>query len=134
VQYDLQALAQADIIIIPSWRNPAETAPAKLLLALNAAAARGAILVGLCLGAYVLAQAGLLNGKAATTHWAFADDFARRYPEVALNADVLYLQDGQIYTSAGTAAGLDCCLYLLRTMYGITVANAVERRLVVPPH
>ncbi|QLG89157.1 helix-turn-helix domain-containing protein [Chitinibacter bivalviorum] len=132
--YDLTTLEQADLIIIPSWRNPAEQAPQALLDALVVAAQRGAHLVGLCLGAYVLAEAGLLDGRKATTHWAFADDFARRFPQVRLDADVLYLDDGRIHTSAGTAAGLDCCLHLLRSQYGVSAANAVARRLVVPPH
>jgi hypothetical protein len=91
-------------------------------------------IVGLCLGAYVLAEAGLLDGRNATTHWAYAEDFARRYPQVRLDPAVLYVEDGQMLTSAGTAAGLDCCLHLLRQRYGAELANGVARRLVVPPH
>jgi transcriptional regulator GlxA family with amidase domain len=82
----------------------------------------------------VLAEAGLLDGRQATTHWAFAEDFARRYPRVHLNADVLYVDAGNIVTSAGTAAGIDCCLHMLRQRFGAETANAVARRLVVPPH
>ncbi len=108
--------------------------PPPLLLALQQAAARGVQIVGLCLGAYVLAEAGLLDGRAATTHWAYADDFAHRYPQVRLDPAVLYVEDGQMLTSAGTAAGLDCCLHLLRQRYGAELANGVARRLVVPPH
>ena len=134
VHYGLSALKKADIVIVPSWRDPAEKPPAALLRALNAANARGAKIVGLCLGAFVLAEAGLLHGRTATTHWAFAQDFAKRYPEVILDADVLYVEDHGIVTSAGTAAGIDCCLYLLRQMHGSQVANSVARRLVVPPH
>jgi transcriptional regulator GlxA family with amidase domain len=134
VHYGLSALKKADIIIVPSWRDPAEKPPAALLRALNTAYARGAKIVGLCLGAFVLAEAGLLHGRTATTHWAFAQDFAKRYPEVRLDADVLYVEDHGIVTSAGTAAGIDCCLYLLRQMHGSQVANSVARRLVVPPH
>ncbi|MGM8061175.1 helix-turn-helix domain-containing protein [Vogesella indigofera] len=130
----LEALQQADVVIVPSWRDPAETAPAPLLAALQAAHARGARIVGLCLGAYVLAQAGLLDGRRATTHWAYAEDFARRFPAVTVDADVLYLDDGPLLTSAGTAAGLDCCLHLLRQLSGAEAANSVARRLVTPPH
>jgi transcriptional regulator GlxA family with amidase domain len=134
VHFGLSALKKADIIIVPSWRDPDEKPPSALLKALNAAYARGAKIVGLCLGAFVLAEAGLLQGRTATTHWAFAQDFAQRYPEVKLNADVLYVEDRGIVTSAGTAAGIDCCLYLLRHLHGSQVANSVARRLVVPPH
>lgn len=134
VEQGLEALAAADIIIVPSWRAPAERAPEPLLNALIAAHRRGARIVGLCLGAYVLAQAGLLDGRAATTHWAYAEDFAGRHPKVKVNPDVLYLEDGNILTSAGTAAAIDCCLYLLRQQLGGDIANSVARRLVVPPH
>lgn len=104
VEHGLEALASAEVVIVPSWRDPAERAPEAVLDALRAAHARGAQVVGLCLGAYLLAQAGLLDGRGATTHWAYAADFARRHPQVRLNADVLYLADGALLTSAGTAA------------------------------
>ncbi|MFM0673781.1 helix-turn-helix domain-containing protein [Paraburkholderia sediminicola] len=134
VTHGLEALADADTIIVPSWRDPAETPPAALLDALRAAHARGAQLVGLCLGAFVLAAAGILDGRPASTHWAWADDFARRYPRVRLDPNVLYVDDGNVLTSAGTAAGLDCCLHVMRKMCGAEIANHVARRLVVPPH
>ncbi|OPX57081.1 AraC family transcriptional regulator [Oceanospirillum multiglobuliferum] len=134
LQYDLQPLKQAQIIIVPSWRNPNERPPEALLAALNKAYQRGATIVGLCLGAYVLAEAGLLTGRKATTHWAYADDFSVRYPEVQLNADILYVEYQGIMTSAGTAAGIDCCLQMLRQQLGADRANRVARRLVVPPH
>lgn len=134
VEHGLEKLLTADTIIVPSWRDPAERAPAALLAALVAAHERGARIVGLCLGAYVLAQAGLLNGRAATTHWAYAEDFARRHPGVRLQPDVLYLEDGRMLTSAGTVAAIDCCLYMLRQQLGGEIANSVARRLVVPPH
>ncbi|RAS37880.1 helix-turn-helix domain-containing protein [Paraburkholderia bryophila] len=134
VTHGLEALADADTIIVPSWRDPDETPPAELLAALRAAHARGTQLVGLCLGAFVLAAAGILDGRPASTHWACADDFARRYPRVRLDPDVLYVDDGNVLTSAGTAAGLDCCLHVLRKMCGAEVANYVARRLVVSPH
>lgn len=134
VTHDLSALAEVDTVIVPSWRNPDEPPPALLIDALQAAHARGARVVGLCLGAYVLAEAGLLDGRRATTHWAYAEDFARRYPAIQVDADVLYVEDGRVMTSAGTAAGLDCCLHLLRQQCGAKVASQVARRLVVPPH
>jgi transcriptional regulator GlxA family with amidase domain len=134
VTHGLEALADAGTIIVPSWRDPAETPPAALLDALRAAHARGAQLVGLCLGAFVLAAAGILDERPASTHWAWADDFARRYPRVRLDPNVLYVDDGNVLTSAGTAAGLDCCLHVMRKMCGAQVANHVARRLVVPPH
>jgi transcriptional regulator GlxA family with amidase domain len=134
VTHGLEALAEADTIIVPSWRDPAEPPPAALLDALRAAHARGTQLVGLCLGAFVLAAAGILDDRPASTHWAWADDFAGRYPRVRLDRDVLYVDDGNVLTSAGTAAGLDCCLHVLRKMCGAEVANFVARRLVVSPH
>jgi transcriptional regulator GlxA family with amidase domain len=135
-QYGLETLTEADLIIVPSWRDTAEAPPPVLLDALRVAHARGATLVGLCLGAFVLAATGLLDGRAATTHWAWADDFAQRFPRVELDPDVLYVDGGsnRLFTSAGTAAGLDCCLHLLRQACGAEAANHVARRLVVPPH
>ncbi|WP_233803171.1 helix-turn-helix domain-containing protein [Paraburkholderia sp. HP33-1] len=132
--HGLEAIADAHTIIVPSWRDPDEPPPAALLDALRAAHARGALLVGLCLGAFVLAAAGILDGRPASTHWAWADDFARRYPRVRLDPDVLYVDDGNVLTSAGTAAGLDCCLHVLRKICGARAANHVARRLVVSPH
>lgn len=132
--HGLEALVWADIVVVPSWRDVSEIPPAALLAGLLAAHARGSRIVGLCLGAYVLAAAGLLAGRRATTHWAWADDFRGRYPEVELDADVLYVEDDNILTSAGVAAGIDCCLHIVREHYGHEVANQVARRLVVPPH
>lgn len=134
ISHGLEALREAATIIVPSWHDPAEPPPAVLLDALRAAAGRGARIVGLCLGAYVLAEAGLLDGRRATTHWGYAQDFAARYPAVRLDPQVLYVDEGAIVTSAGTAAGIDCCLHLLRMAYGVEAANGVARRLVVPPH
>jgi transcriptional regulator GlxA family with amidase domain len=134
VAHGLEVLKKAAIVIVPSWRDPAEKAPEPLLKALVAAHRRGAVIVGLCLGAYVLGETGLLDGRAATTHWSFADDFAQRFPRVRVDPDVLYVDEGSIVTSAGTAAGIDCCLHLLRKQYGAAAANCVARRLVVPPH
>ncbi len=134
LKHDLSALGEADTIIVPSWRDPAERPPEAMLKALSSAQRRGARVVGLCLGAYVLAEAGLLDGRRATTHWAYARDFARRYPAICVDADVLYVEDGNLLTSAGTAAGIDCCLHMVRQQYGAELANGVARRLVVPPH
>lgn len=134
VVHGLHALRKAELIIVPSWRDPAERPPEPLLKALVTAHRRGATIVGLCLGAYVLAAAGLLEGRGATTHWSYAADFAQRFPNVRLDPDVLYVDEGDIVTSAGTAAGIDCCLHLLRLRHGAAAANSVARRLVVSPH
>jgi len=134
VEHGLEALCDAQTVIVPSWHDPSERPPQALLDALVAAHERGAQLVGLCLGAFVLAETGLLNGRQATTHWAWAQQFAERFPAVRLDADVLYVDDGKLLTSAGTAAGIDCCLHLLRQHYGAKAANRVARHLVVPPH
>ncbi len=130
----LGALRRADAIVVPSWRDIDERPPERLLRALRAAHARGARIVGLCLGAHVLAEAGLLNGRRATTHWAYASAMAKRFPDVRFEPDVLYLEDGGVLTSAGTAAGLDACLHLLRQQHGAEAANRAARFLVVPPH
>lgn len=133
-RHGLEALDDATTIIVPSWRDAAERPPQALLDALIRAHGRGAQLVGLCLGAYVLAETGLLDGRNATTHWAYADDFAQRYPRVRLDADILYVEDGNLITSAGTAAGIDCCLHMIRRGHGARLANSIARRLVIAPH
>lgn len=132
--YSLRELSRADIVVVPSWRDPREPAPAPLLAALRRAHRRGALLVGLCLGAYVLAETGLLDGRRATTHWGWTAPFAERFPQVRLDADVLYVDEGDVLTSAGTAAGIDCCLHVVRRYLGAEAANRIARRLVVPPH
>jgi transcriptional regulator GlxA family with amidase domain len=132
--HGLEAVAAADIVILPSWHDDGRAAPPSLLDALAAAAQRGARVVGLCLGAFPLAEAGLLDGLSATTHWAYADALAGRYPKVRVDREVLYVDEGGILTSAGVAAGLDCCLYLLRQLRGAEAANRVARQLVVAPH
>lgn len=133
VERDLSALEQADTVIVPAWPDPDVAPPEPLLRALRAAHARGARMVGLCLGAFVLAEAGLLDGHTASTHWVWAEDFARKYPKVKLDPKVLYVDDGNILTSAGTAAAIDCCLHLLRADHGADVASRVARRMVVAP-
>lgn len=131
---DLSIIAHADIVIVPSWHDPNQPPSAALISVLQAAHARRAQIIGLCLGAYVLAAAGLLDGVCATTHWAFAVDFAQRYPRVVLKPEVLYVSQDNLLTSAGTAAALDCCLHCVRERYGMRVANDTARRLVMPAH
>ena len=133
-EHGLEAIRWAEVVIVPSWRDPDEPPPRPLLQALRRAHARGARLVGLCLGAYVLAAAGLLEGRRATTHWSVVEDFRQRFPGVQVDPDVLYVDDGDIVTSAGTAAGLDCCLHLVREAHGAAAASCIARRLVVAPH
>ena len=133
-EHGLEALAKADTIIVPSWRDTDDPPSTQLLDALREAHARGAQIVGLCLGAFVLAAAGILNARPATTHWLCTDELARRYPSVQVNPNVLYLDDGDVLTSAGTAAGIDCCLHILRKHCGAEIANHVARRMIVPPH
>ena len=132
--WGLDMLALADVVIVPTWRDVHERAPEAVLQALRDAHARGAVLVGLCQGAFVLAQAGLLDARRATTHWAYAAELTRCYPTVQVDASVLYVQDGNVLTSAGTAAALDCCLHLLRSRAGAAVANHAARMLVLAPH
>lgn len=134
VEHDLSLLEEADTVILPAWPDPTQR-PSKLLTqALSAAHARGGRIVGLCLGTFVLAEAGLLDGRAASTHWAWADEFEQRYPQVALNRNAIYIDEGDILTSAGTAAAIDCCLHIVRNDYGAEIANRIARRLVVAPH
>lgn len=129
----LPTLEKADLVIVPSWDMQRQPSP-RLLRALRRAHANGATLVGLCLGAFVLAEAGLLHARGATTHWYWASAFRERYPGVRLQAEVLYVDEDRLVTSAGTAAGLDCCLHLLRRICGSEVANRVARGIVVAPH
>ncbi|XCY77470.1 AraC family transcriptional regulator [Pseudomonas sp. CBR-F] len=116
--HGLDQVAGADIVIIPSWRDVTERPPSALLETLQAAHERGALVVGLCLGAFVLAHAGLLCDKRATTHWAWAAHLARDFPRIEVDPKVLYVEAQQILTSAGVAAGLDCCIHIVRRIYG----------------
>jgi transcriptional regulator GlxA family with amidase domain len=129
----LQALEEADTIIVPATVDDGLGNP-QLWSALRAAHARGARIASICTGAFILAEAGLLDGRKATTHWAHAARLVERYPNVDVYPDVLYVEDAGIFTSAGAAAGLDLCLHLVRADHGTDVANAIARRLVVPPH
>lgn len=130
----LDAMERADIVIVPAWNHPESTAPAALTDALRRAHLRGAQVVGLCLGAFVLGDAGLLDGRRATTHWACRELFVQRFPMANFLPDVLYIDEGNVITSAGTVAAIDCCLNLVRQRHGADVANRVARLLVTPPH
>lgn len=134
VEQGPEPLDKADIIIVPYWHNPAEKPAQALLDKLVAAWQRGAEVVGLCLGTYVLAYAGLLDQHRAATHWEFERDFSERFPQVHLDSNALYTRDDRLITSAGTAAGIDCCLDIIRQHYGSAIANRVARRMVVPPY
>jgi len=130
----LDALAQADTVLVPGLRPVDWPPPPPVLDALRAAHARGARVASICTGAFVLAHAGLLDGRRATTHWAHAQQLAERYPAVTVDPGVLYVDEGDVLTSAGVAAGIDLCLHLVRRDHGAEVANAAARQIVVAPH
>jgi AraC family transcriptional activator FtrA len=131
---DLSVLARAGTVIIPGWRG-AEAAPSdELASALHAAHAAGARLMTICSGVFVLAAAGILTNETVTTHWRYADKLQAKYPKLKVDPNVLYVDAGQILTSAGSAAGLDLCLHLVRRDFGPRIANQVARRLVMAPH
>jgi AraC family transcriptional activator FtrA len=134
VAHGLEALAEADTMIVPGAEDPARDPSPAVVGALRAAHARGARLVSFCSGAFVLAATGVLDGLTAATHWRYAELLARRFPAVTVTADVLYVDHGRVLTSAGTAAGIDLCLHVVRRDHGAAVANRVARRMVVPPH
>ncbi|WP_374258264.1 GlxA family transcriptional regulator [Yokenella regensburgei] len=134
VENGLDALGDMDMIIVPSWDTPQHIPEPELVAALQRAHTAGALVVGLCMGAFVVAAAGLLAGRQATTHWRWAADFQRRYPNVRVDHDVLYIDEGDVITSAGTAASIDCCLHVVRRLWGAEIATTVARQLVVPPH
>ncbi|MFI0811941.1 helix-turn-helix domain-containing protein [Streptomyces echinatus] len=127
-------LPRADTVIVPGWADVDEDPPAELVEAVRAAHEAGARVASLCTGAFVLAAAGLLDGRRATTHWAHTGELARRHPRVTVDPDVLYVDEGSVLTSAGKAAAMDLCLHLVRLDHGSSVANTLARRLVVPPH
>jgi AraC family transcriptional regulator, transcriptional activator FtrA len=134
VAHGLEVLDRVGTVIIPGISDLDAPVPQAVLAALRAAYARGARVASICTGAFVLAAAGLLDGRRATTHWQDAPLLAARYPRVTVDPAVLYIDEGRVITSAGVAAGIDLCLHLVRSDYGAAVANAVARRLVVAPH
>ena len=129
----IDVLRRAHTVVIPGWRNDSPADPA-LIRALQRAAKRGVRLASICSGAHLLAEAGLLDGRRATTHWRYTDQFQQDNPNIRVEHNVLYVDEGQILTSAGSAAGLDLCLHMVRSDYGADIANAMARRLVIPPH
>ncbi len=129
---DLEPLEMADLIAVPA--HSFETAsPPELSQALRRAVQRGAMVMSVCSGAFVLGEAGLLDGRRCTTHWRYAEELARRFPLARVECDSLYVEDGPVLTSAGTAAGIDLCLHLVRKVHGSAVATKLARRMVVPP-
>ena len=131
--HDLSPTATADLVAVPA--HPVGTAaPPAAVEALRRAAERGARVLSLCSGAFLLGEAGLLDGRRCTTHWRYAAELARRHPTADVDPDVLYVADPPTYTSAGTAAGIDLCLHLVRQEHGSATATALARRMVVPPH
>ncbi len=131
---DLSAAERADTVIVPNRPDPDEDPAPEVLAAVRAAASRGARLVGLCTGAFTLAAAGVLDGRRATMHWRWAEAFRASFPRVHLEPDVLFVDDGDVLTSAGSAAALDLGLHLVRRDHGAEIANAVSRRLVFAVH
>nr|WP_055508002.1 helix-turn-helix domain-containing protein [Nonomuraea pusilla] len=132
--HGLDRLPRAGTVIVPGLADVDEDPPADLVEAVRAAHDAGARVASLCTGAFVLAAAGLLDGRRATTHWSHTRALAERHPDVRVDPDVLYVDNGSVLTSAGKAAAMDLCLHLVRLDHGSSVANAVARRLVVPPH
>ncbi|MFD0688064.1 GlxA family transcriptional regulator [Actinomadura fibrosa] len=130
----LAALERADTVVVPGWLPVQEPPSPALVQALRRAHERGARVVAICTGAFALAHAGLLDGRRATTHWQRADELAARFPDVDVDADVLYVDDGDVATSAGAGAGIDLCLHLVRADQGAGYAAHVARSMVMPPH
>ncbi|MCW2293158.1 transcriptional regulator GlxA family with amidase domain [Pseudomonas sp. BIGb0408] len=134
VTHGLELMMTSDVIVIPAWSDPAVVASASLVQALQLANAQGKLIVGLCLGAFVLGDAGLLDEKEATTHWLARDMFAQRFPKARFRPEVLYASADNIMTSAGTLSAIDCCLDLVRQRHGAKAANRTAKLLVTPPH
>lgn len=133
VHEGLARAEEADLVCVPACRTDLPV-PDDVVTVLQGAVERGARVLSVCSGAFVLGAAGVLDGRRATTHWVHVDEFARRFPEVDTVCDVLYVEDGPVVTSAGTASGIDACLYLVRQELGADVANGIARRMVVQPH
>ena len=134
VEHDLAFADEADLVVItPITREQWTSVDTRVAGVVRRAVERGAWVLTVCSGSFVVAAAGVLNGRRATTHWRYADTMAEMYPEIEVDPNVLYVQDGRIITSAGTAAGLDACLHLLRIELGAEMTNTIARRMVVPP-
>ncbi|GAA4627215.1 helix-turn-helix domain-containing protein [Cellulomonas oligotrophica] len=133
VEHGLDATTDVDLVVVPAYGSLPVPVPAAVLDALRAAHARGAWVLSICSGAFALGEAGLLDGRRCTTHWMHADDLARRHPAAVVDPDVLFVEAGTVITSAGTAAGIDACLHLVRRELGAAAATAVARRMIVPP-
>ncbi|MWA08515.1 GlxA family transcriptional regulator [Streptomyces sp. BA2] len=133
VDAGLTALQEADTVVIPGWQPPGAPVPTTVTEALQAAHQRGARIVAICTGAFVLAQAGLLDGRRATTHWRDTAQLAAAFPEVQVDQDVLFVDHGDVATSAGTGAGIDLCLHLVRSDHGAAYAAQIARHMVLPP-
>lgn len=131
---DFATLAQCEIVVVPFWPDIDERPSPALIEALLSAYRNGATLVGLCLGTFALAWTGLLDNHRAATHWEYEKAFQQRFPHVTLDVNALYTDDDRLVTSAGTAAALDCCLYIIRQRFGASVANQIARRMVTPPY
>lgn len=131
---NLSLLEHADLVVVPGWRGVDSPVPEALCDALRQASARGCQVMSICSGVFVLAAAGLLDGRRATTHWRYIETLKSRFPSIDVVEDVLYQDEGDLLTSAGSAAGIDLCLHVVRRDYGMEAANRVARRLVIPPH
>jgi transcriptional regulator GlxA family with amidase domain len=131
-EHGLDALDRADLVAVPAHKI-SDPYPESVVAAIRRAHERGAILLSVCTGAFILGAAGVLDGRACTTHWYHAEEFAKRFPLARTDPDVLFVDDGDIVTSAGTAAGIDACLHLVRRELGSATATAIARRMVVPP-
>ncbi|MEU8638078.1 helix-turn-helix domain-containing protein [Amycolatopsis sp. NPDC048633] len=133
-EFTYDDLVAADTVVVPACHDGAMRPPGDLVDAVRAAADRGARVISICTGAFVLAAAGLLDGRRAATHWLHAETLARRYPAITVDPNALYIDEGQVLTSAGKAAGTDLCLHVVRLDHGAAVANEIARRLVTAPH
>ncbi|CAN7377345.1 GlxA family transcriptional regulator [Mesorhizobium sp. LjRoot246] len=132
--HGLEGLDGADIVIVPSWHHLGEPVTPLLMEALRRAHQRGALIVGLCLGTFAIAAAGLLSGRRAATHWAYSERLQKLHPDIVVDPTVLYVDNGDVVTSAGVAAGLDCCLHIVRARYGAEAALRLARQIVLSPH
>ncbi|HKP39891.1 GlxA family transcriptional regulator [Mycobacterium sp.] len=130
----LRALARADTVVVPGYRPHDVSLDPAVLAALRRAHARGARMISICVGAFALAQAGILDGRPAATHWRNTDELAQQFPAIDVRADVLYVDDGDVLTSAGVSSGLDLCLHVVRTDLGVEEARRIAQELVAAPH